>query len=53
MKWRARGRIGGRYSQLINATIPQVTTPRLSDGCTSVYAQYTIEVPHVMTSKWL
>jgi len=42
----ARGRIGGRYSQLINATIPQVTTPRLSDGCTSVYAQYTIEVPH-------
>ncbi|HYM34924.1 MAG TPA: DegT/DnrJ/EryC1/StrS family aminotransferase [Steroidobacteraceae bacterium] len=41
----ARSRIGARYSQLIEASIPNVVTPRLSDGCTSVYAQYTVEVP--------
>jgi UDP-2-acetamido-2-deoxy-ribo-hexuluronate aminotransferase len=42
----ARSRIGARYSQLIKAMVPSVATPRLSDGCTSVYAQYTVEVPH-------
>jgi UDP-2-acetamido-2-deoxy-ribo-hexuluronate aminotransferase len=31
---------------LINAAIPEVGTPRLREGCTSVYAQYTIEVLH-------
>jgi UDP-2-acetamido-2-deoxy-ribo-hexuluronate aminotransferase len=42
----ARSRIGARYSRMIAAAIPNVITPKLSDGCTSVYAQYTIEVPH-------
>jgi UDP-2-acetamido-2-deoxy-ribo-hexuluronate aminotransferase len=42
----ARSRIGARYSQLINAAIPEVGTPRLREGSTSVYAQYTIEVLH-------
>jgi UDP-2-acetamido-2-deoxy-ribo-hexuluronate aminotransferase len=42
----ARSRIGARYSQLLNAAIPEVGTPRLREGCTSVYAQYTIEVLH-------
>ena len=41
----ARARIGARYSQRIAASIPQVTTPQLAQGCTSVYAQYTVEVP--------
>jgi len=41
----ARTRIGARYSTLIAAAIPGVTTPRLGEGCTSVYAQYTVEVP--------
>jgi UDP-2-acetamido-2-deoxy-ribo-hexuluronate aminotransferase len=42
----ARARIGARYSQLINAALPTVGTPRLSASCTSVYAQYTVEVPN-------
>jgi UDP-2-acetamido-2-deoxy-ribo-hexuluronate aminotransferase len=42
----ARSRIGARYSQLIAQHIPNVVTPRLMDGCTSVYAQYTVEVPN-------
>jgi UDP-2-acetamido-2-deoxy-ribo-hexuluronate aminotransferase len=41
----ARSRIGARYSQMISAAIPNVGTPRLSESCTSVYAQYTVEVP--------
>jgi UDP-2-acetamido-2-deoxy-ribo-hexuluronate aminotransferase len=41
----ARSRIGARYSQQIAVSVPGVTTPRLSEGCTSVYAQYTVEVP--------
>ncbi len=41
----ARSRIGARYSQLIRDSIPNVTTPRLGEGYTSVYAQYTVEVP--------
>jgi UDP-2-acetamido-2-deoxy-ribo-hexuluronate aminotransferase len=41
----ARSRIGARYSQLIKAAIPAVSAPGLSAGCTSVYAQYTVEVP--------
>ncbi len=41
----ARARIGARYTQMINAVVPGVTVPTLADGCTSVYAQYTIEVP--------
>lgn len=47
----ARGRIGARYSELINDafkdvtdTKQQVTTPYVAPECTSVYAQYTIEV---------
>lgn len=41
----ARERIGARYSKLIAASIPGVVTPKLASGCTSVYAQYTVEVP--------
>ena len=38
-------RIGGRYSELIAQALgDRVTTPLLAPGCTSVYAQYTIEV---------
>jgi len=47
----ARMRIGGRYSEMIAAAFNdqsdparRVTTPLLAPGCTSVYAQYTIEV---------
>jgi len=47
----ARGRIGARYSEMIAAAFQdepdparRVTTPMLAPGCTSVYAQYTIEV---------
>jgi UDP-2-acetamido-2-deoxy-ribo-hexuluronate aminotransferase len=48
----ARARIGARYSQLIAdafAGVPddqRVTTPHIAPDCTSVYAQYTIEVAH-------
>jgi UDP-2-acetamido-2-deoxy-ribo-hexuluronate aminotransferase len=48
----ARERIGARYSQLIAeafAGAPEdkrVTTPYVAPGCTSVYAQYTVEVPN-------
>jgi UDP-2-acetamido-2-deoxy-ribo-hexuluronate aminotransferase len=48
----ARGKIGARYSELIAAAFRgesdparRVATPVLADGCTSVYAQYTVEVP--------
>jgi UDP-2-acetamido-2-deoxy-ribo-hexuluronate aminotransferase len=48
---RARERIGARYTEMIaeafaRETDPsrQVTTPYVAPGCTSVYAQYTIEV---------
>jgi UDP-2-acetamido-2-deoxy-ribo-hexuluronate aminotransferase len=41
----SRSRIGARYSSLIDS-IPNVSAPSLSDGCTSVYAQYTIQVPN-------
>lgn len=37
----ARARIGQRYTELLGDT---VRTPRLMPECTSVYAQYTIEV---------
>ncbi len=37
----ARARLGARYSERLQA---HVRTPRLAEGCTSVYAQYTIEV---------
>jgi UDP-2-acetamido-2-deoxy-ribo-hexuluronate aminotransferase len=41
----ARGRIGARYTEMISAALgDRVTTPALAPGCTSVYAQYTIEV---------
>ena len=47
----ARGRIGARYSEMIQEAFARetdparrVTTPYLAPGCTSVYAQYTIEV---------
>jgi UDP-2-acetamido-2-deoxy-ribo-hexuluronate aminotransferase len=41
----ARMRIGGRYSEMIAEALgDRVTTPLLAPGCTSVYAQYTIEV---------
>jgi UDP-2-acetamido-2-deoxy-ribo-hexuluronate aminotransferase len=48
----ARARIGARYSQLIEEAFAgvaedrRVTTPYLAPGCTSVYAQYTVEVPN-------
>lgn len=38
----SRGRIGARYSQLINERCKNVTTPYIHSDCTSVYAQYTI-----------
>jgi UDP-2-acetamido-2-deoxy-ribo-hexuluronate aminotransferase len=47
----ARGRIGARYSEMIQEAFAResdparrVSTPYLAPGCTSVYAQYTIEV---------
>ncbi len=40
----ARGRIGARYSERLAAACPGLRTPRLAADCTSVYAQYTIEV---------
>jgi UDP-2-acetamido-2-deoxy-ribo-hexuluronate aminotransferase len=47
----ARARIGARYSEMIQEAFAKetdparrVTTPYLAPGCTSVYAQYTIEV---------
>ena len=39
----ARGRIGGRYTELF-ATVPGVVAPQIAKGNTSVYAQYTIRV---------
>lgn len=47
----ARERIGARYTQLIDAAFAhapaelRVRTPKVVEQCTSVYAQYTIEVP--------
>src|ERR1044072_1939975 len=50
-EFEARMRIGARYSEMIAAAFSdqsdparRVTTPLLAPGCTSVYAQYTIEV---------
>lgn len=47
----ARARIGERYNQLINEAFDnasgkraRVVVPHLAEGCTSVYAQYTIQV---------
>jgi len=47
----ARGRIGARYTEMIREAFhresdPQrtVVTPYIAPGCTSVYAQYTVEV---------
>jgi len=49
----ARARIGARYSELVNEAFAGIsdparraTAPALGAGCTSVYAQYTVEVPH-------
>ncbi len=49
----ARARIGARYSALIEDAFARIDDPQrrvvtrpLSPGCTSVYAQYTIEVPY-------
>ncbi len=48
----ARERIGARYTQLIDAAFAhaepdrRVTTPYIAPDCTSVYAQYTVEVPN-------
>lgn len=45
----ARARIGARYTEMIDAAFrgsDVVTTPKLAPGCTSVYAQYTVEVPN-------
>lgn len=39
---RARGRIGARYSEALGGS---VVVPRIAEDRTSVYAQYTIEVP--------
>jgi UDP-2-acetamido-2-deoxy-ribo-hexuluronate aminotransferase len=48
---KARARIGARYSEMIEEAFRKesdparrVTTPYLAPGCTSVYAQYTVEV---------
>lgn len=48
----ARARLGARYTALIEeafASVPEeqrVTTPFIAPDCTSVYAQYTVEVPN-------
>ncbi|HEY6643559.1 DegT/DnrJ/EryC1/StrS family aminotransferase [Povalibacter sp.] len=48
----ARARIGARYAEMIDAAFGgvdaslQVTAPTLAPECTSVYAQYTVEVPN-------
>jgi UDP-2-acetamido-2-deoxy-ribo-hexuluronate aminotransferase len=41
----ARARIGARYTQKINAVLPGVAAPQIRAGYTSVYAQYTVQVP--------
>jgi UDP-2-acetamido-2-deoxy-ribo-hexuluronate aminotransferase len=48
----ARARIGARYAELLHAAFAEVgdaarhvRAPQLAAGCTSVYAQYTVEVP--------
>ena len=41
---RARMEIGGRYTRLINEKCPEIGTPVIREGCTSVYAQYTLSV---------
>jgi UDP-2-acetamido-2-deoxy-ribo-hexuluronate aminotransferase len=44
----ARGRLGARYSELIDDAFAdladEVSASYIEDGCTSVYAQYTIQV---------
>jgi UDP-2-acetamido-2-deoxy-ribo-hexuluronate aminotransferase len=47
----ARARIGARYAQLLHEAFAQISdparhvcAPQLAAGCTSVYAQYTVEV---------
>jgi len=49
----ARARIGARYAELIEEAFSDVSdssqrvaAPVLAPGCTSVYAQYTVEVPN-------
>jgi UDP-2-acetamido-2-deoxy-ribo-hexuluronate aminotransferase len=48
----ARARIGARYAELIQETFAKVesskrvSAPALAPNCTSVYAQYTVEVPN-------
>ena len=49
----ARARIGARYASLIDAAFAGIsdparraTAPKVAAGCTSVYAQYTVEVPN-------
>jgi UDP-2-acetamido-2-deoxy-ribo-hexuluronate aminotransferase len=48
----ARARIGARYTEMIDAAFAGVdsalkaTAPRLAPECTSVFAQYTVEVPN-------
>lgn len=44
----ARAKIGERYSQMLREV---VKTPRIADGNTSVYAQYTIEVDNRETFR--
>ncbi len=40
-----RGRIGQTYSDLIKAAAIDVVVPSIAEGSTSVYAQYSIQVP--------
>jgi UDP-2-acetamido-2-deoxy-ribo-hexuluronate aminotransferase len=42
----ARARIGARYTRMLEQAVPagRVRTPWIAPGCTSVFAQYTIEV---------
>lgn len=42
----ARQEIGERYSRLLQSTCSMLQTPFIRDDCTSVYAQYTIQVQH-------
>jgi UDP-2-acetamido-2-deoxy-ribo-hexuluronate aminotransferase len=40
-----RGRIGQTYTELIKAAAIDVVVPSIAEGSTSVYAQYSIQVP--------
>jgi UDP-2-acetamido-2-deoxy-ribo-hexuluronate aminotransferase len=42
----ARARIGARYTEALRQAAPEIGTPAVPAGYTSVYAQYTVQVPN-------